>query len=143
MEVKINREIRNYTESMFFGLSMRQFIFSVLALGVAVFLYFLLKPVIGVEAVSWVCILGAAPFAAMGFFTYHQMTAEQFALNWIRTVIIEPKYYKFESESLFYRLWKNDKKRKRSSEKSAGSDTNKLYLDGRNFPKRYGIFKNV
>ena len=28
MEVKINKEIRNYTESMFFGLSMRQFIFS-------------------------------------------------------------------------------------------------------------------
>ncbi|MCQ4638636.1 PrgI family protein, partial [Anaerovorax odorimutans] len=25
MEVKINREIRDYTESMFFGLSMRQF----------------------------------------------------------------------------------------------------------------------
>ena len=36
MEVKINREIRNYTESMFFGLSLRQFIFSVLACGVAV-----------------------------------------------------------------------------------------------------------
>ncbi len=28
MEVKINREIRNYTEAMFFGLSLRQFIFS-------------------------------------------------------------------------------------------------------------------
>ena len=27
MEVKINNEIRNYTESMFFGLSLRQFIF--------------------------------------------------------------------------------------------------------------------
>ena len=27
MEVKINREIRNYTESMFFGLSLRQLIF--------------------------------------------------------------------------------------------------------------------
>ena len=39
MEVKINREIRNYTESMFFGLSMRQFIFSVLACSVAVGLY--------------------------------------------------------------------------------------------------------
>lgn len=36
MEVKINKEIRNYTESMFFGLSMRQFIFSVLAVVVAV-----------------------------------------------------------------------------------------------------------
>ena len=44
MEVKINREIRNYTESMFFGLSLRQFIFSVLACAVAVGLYFLLKP---------------------------------------------------------------------------------------------------
>ena len=65
MEVKINREIRNYTESMFFGLSLRQFIFSVLACGVAVGLYFLLRPYVGTETVSWVCILGAAPFAAL------------------------------------------------------------------------------
>ena len=41
MEVKINREIRNYTEAMFFGLSMRQFIFSACACVVAVGLYFL------------------------------------------------------------------------------------------------------
>ena len=61
MEVKINREIRNYTESMFFGLSLRQCIFAVLAAGVAIVLYFTLKPFIGMEAVSWVCILGAAP----------------------------------------------------------------------------------
>ena len=70
MEVKINREIRNYTESMFFGLSLRQFIFSVLACGVAVGLYFLLRPYVGTETVSWVCILGAAPFAALGFVKY-------------------------------------------------------------------------
>ena len=62
MEVKINREIRNYTESMFFGLSMRQFIFSILACGVAVGLYFILRPYFGVETLSWMCILGAAPF---------------------------------------------------------------------------------
>ena len=36
MEVKINREIRDYTESMFFGLSPRQFFFSLVACGVAV-----------------------------------------------------------------------------------------------------------
>ena len=34
LEVKINKEIRNYTESMFFGLSMRQFLFSALACGI-------------------------------------------------------------------------------------------------------------
>ena len=63
MEVKINREIRNYTESMFFGLTMRQFVFSLLAVGVAVGLYFLLRPYVGTETVSWMCVLGAAPFA--------------------------------------------------------------------------------
>ena len=53
MEVKINKEIRNYTESMFFGLSMRQFFFSVLACGVAVGLFFLLRGRFGTETVSW------------------------------------------------------------------------------------------
>lgn len=52
MEVKINREIRNYTEGMFFGLTLRQFIFSVLACGVAVGVYFLLKPYVGTETMS-------------------------------------------------------------------------------------------
>ena len=65
MEVKINKEIRNYMESMFFGLSLRQFIFSVLACGMEVGLYFLLRPQFGTETISWVYILGAFPFAAM------------------------------------------------------------------------------
>ena len=102
MEVKINREIRNYTESMFFGLSMRQFVFSVLAILVAVGLYFLLKPHFGTETVSWMCILGAAPFAALGFITYHGMTAEQFLWAWLRSELLEPKELRFESSNLYY-----------------------------------------
>ena len=102
MEVKINREIRNYTESMFFGLSLRQFIFSVLALGVAVLLYFVLKPYLGTETVSWVCILGAAPFAAMGFITYHGMTAEQFLWAWLRSEFIEPRFLRSEPVNNIY-----------------------------------------
>lgn len=91
MEVKINKEIRNYTESMFFGLSMRQFIFSVLACGVAVALYFLLRPYFGTETLSWMCILGASPFAALGFIKYNGMTAEQFVWAWIKSeFIIKP-----------------------------------------------------
>ena len=101
MEVKINKEIRNYQESMFFGLSMRQFIFSILAVGVAVAVYFLLKPYVGTETVSWMCVLGAFPFAAMGFLSYHGMTAEQFIINWVRTELLEPRFYKFESKSLY------------------------------------------
>lgn len=96
MEVKINREIRNYSESVFFGLSLRQCIFSVLAIAVAVALYFVLKPYVGLETVSWMCILGAAPFAALGFITYHGMTAEQFLWAWLRSELIEPRFLRSE-----------------------------------------------
>ena len=107
LEVKINREIRNYTESMSFGLSMRQFIFSVLAILVSVGLYFLLKPHFGTETVSWMCILGAAPFAALGFITYHGMTAEQFLWAWLRSELLEPKELRFESSNLYYEALKD------------------------------------
>jgi len=91
MEVKINREIREYTESMFFGLSLRQFVFSVLACGVAVLVYFVGKPVLGLETVSWVCIVAAVPFAAIGFLKYNGMTAEKFIWAWIKSEILMPK----------------------------------------------------
>ncbi len=104
MEVKINREIRDYTESMFFGLSLRQFVFSVLAILVAVGSYFLLKPYLGTETVSWVCILGAAPFAALGFIRYNGMTAERFLWAWLRSEFIIPKRLMFRASNLYYEL---------------------------------------
>lgn len=107
MEVKINREIRNYTESMFFGLSLRQFIFSLLAVVVAVGLYFLIRPYAGTETVSWVCVLGATPFAALGFITYHGMTAEQFIWAWLRSELLEPKELHFESSNFYYTALKD------------------------------------
>jgi hypothetical protein len=63
----------------------------VLAAGAAVGLYFLLKPHLGTEMLSWACVLGAAPFAAMGFVTYHGMTAEQFLWVWLRSEVLEPR----------------------------------------------------
>ena len=106
-KVKINREIRNYTESMFFGLSLRQFIFSVLACGVAVGLYFLLRPYVGTETVSWVCILGAAPFAALGFVKYNGMTAEKAIYAWIKSEFLMPKKLVFHSTNVYYELMKS------------------------------------
>ncbi len=106
MEVKINKEIRNYTESMFFGLSLRQFIFSVLACGVAMGLYFLLRPRFGTETLSWVCILGAFPFAAMGFIKYNGMTAEQFVWAWIKSEFLMPKKLMFLPDNLYYETMK-------------------------------------
>jgi len=102
MEVRINKEIRNYTESMFFGLSLRQLIFSALAISVAIGVFFGLRSHLGTETVSWICILGAAPFAAMGFITYHGMTAEQFAWAWLKSELIMPKRLIFKPTNLYY-----------------------------------------
>ena len=100
MEVKINKEIQSYSESMFLGLSMRQCGFSLAAILVAVGLYFLLKPYVGTETVSWMCILGAAPFVV----NYHGMTAEQLAWAWIRSELLEPKQLNSEPDNLYYKL---------------------------------------
>lgn len=98
MQFDINKEVRDYKETLFFGLNLRQCVCSALAIIVAIVLYFSLKSRLSNEPLSWVCMLGAAPFAAMGFFKYQGMTAEQFVINWVYTVLLEPKCFPFQTE---------------------------------------------
>ena len=107
MEVKINKEIRNYTESVYFGLSLRQFIFSIAACLVAVVLYFVFRPYFGIETLSWLCILGAAPFAAIGFIKYNGMNAEEFVLAYIRSELLTSKELTFKPTNYYYELLKD------------------------------------
>lgn len=109
MEIKINREIREYTESMFFGLSLRQFAFSLAAIAVAVGVFLGLKPHLGTETVSWVCVLAAAPFAATGFIRYNGMTAERFIWAWLKSEFIMPKKLMFKATNLYYEALRGGK----------------------------------
>lgn len=52
-------------------------------------------------------ILGAAPFAAMGFVNYNGMTAEQFVWAWLRSEMLEPKQIKFEPVNIYYEALKD------------------------------------
>lgn len=106
MEVKINKDIREFSESIFFGLSLRQFIFSVLACIIAVILYFILKPCCGIETLSWVCILGAVPFAVLGFVKYNGMTAEKFIVAVIKSEFLTPKKLTFKPTNIYAELFK-------------------------------------
>lgn len=114
VEVKINREIREYTESMFFGLSLRQFLFSVCACGVAVLIYFLLRPYFSLETVSWICILAAFPFAVIGFVKYNGMTAEKFIFAYVKSEFLIPKKLTFQNTNLYWRMFEErDREEKR------------------------------
>ena len=102
MEVKMNKEIRDYQESMFMGLDLRQCVCSVLAILTAIGIYFGMRDITGQEITGWLCVLGAAPFAACGFFRYHGMTAEQFAWVVIKSELLYPKRLVFKSENLYF-----------------------------------------
>lgn len=102
MEIKINKEIKEYNETMFFGLSVRQFIFAVLACGAAVGIYFGCRSFLGAETLSWLCMLGAAPFAALGFIRYNGMYAEQIVRAWIRSEILMPRYLAFTGKNEYF-----------------------------------------
>ena len=110
MEIKVNKEIRDYTETVFWGLSMRQFVFSAIACMVSVLLYFILRNYLGIEMLSWICILGALPFAVLGYVKYNDMTAEKFIIAWIKSEILMPKHLLFKPENIYYEMLKQEYK---------------------------------
>ena len=122
MEIKINKEIRDYKETIFFGLSMRQFIFSLIACVVAVLLYFLLKPHFGLEVLSWICILGAIPFGVLGFVKYNGMNAEELIWVWIKSEILMPRVLLFKTENLYEELLKTEYERLEKEELKSESN---------------------
>ena len=90
VEVKINKEIKNYKEAVFWGLTLRQTVFSALACVVAVITYFAFSGYLSVSVLSWVCVVSAIPFAAFGFIQYNEMPLETFLYVWFRYTICIP-----------------------------------------------------
>ena len=107
IEVRINKEVRDYQESIFFGLSLRQLVFALLAVLVAVGVYFGLRGVVGTGEIGWICVLAAFPFALGGFFTYNGMTFEQFLLAFIRSELLYPKKLVFRADNLYAKALEN------------------------------------
>lgn len=105
MEVKINKEIRNYTESMFLDCpSDSSFFLSRLRRGGGF--------VFSSPSTVWYgnpqlgLYLRCVPFAAMGFIKYNGMTAEQFVWAWIKSEFLMPKKLMFLPDNLYYETMK-------------------------------------
>ena len=119
MEIKVNKEIRDYSEGIYFGLFRREYIFSALACIVALLLYFLLRDHLGTETLSWICIFGAIPFAALGFVKYNGMNAEEFFVAWIKSEILMPRVLYFKPTNYYDELLKDEFKRMEMEEKKS------------------------
>ena len=99
MQRNINKEIRHYQEDVFMGLSLRQLLCSIAAIGAAVGVYYAFIGALGRETVSWVCILAAAPVAAAGFFEYDGLTFEKFLVAVLESEVrgAGPRVWKAEN----------------------------------------------
>ncbi len=113
VEIKVNKEIRHYTESIAFGLNLRQCFFSVIACIAAVGIYFLFIDHLGIEVTSWCCMLGAAPFAALGFVNYQGMNAEQIFITCIRSLVLQYTDLIDQPYNLYYEIMKDRLKQKK------------------------------
>ena len=91
-----------------YGLTARQLVCSLLAVGTAVGLYFALRGVLDRETLGWLCIVGATPMAAAGFFHYNGLTLEQFLWAWCKTNFLLAGRRLWHSENYLYDLWEKE-----------------------------------
>lgn len=107
MEININKDIREYTEGVFFGLNLRQLICSGLAVVSAVAVYFSARETVSKDVITYLCIAAAAPFAAMGFIKYNGMPMEKIFWIWLKDNFLVPRKLTFKSNNLYYEALKD------------------------------------
>ena len=101
MEININKEIRDYTEAVFFGLNTRQLVCSALAIGAAVAIYFGFKETVSKDFITYLCIAAASPFAAIGFVKYNGMPLEKIIVAWVKDNFIIPRRLTCSTSNLY------------------------------------------
>ena len=101
MEININKDIREYTEGVFFGLNLRQLICSGLAVGSAVAVYFGCRGTISQDMITYFCIAAAIPFAAIGFIKYNGMPMEKIFVAWMKDNFLVPRRLTVKSNNIY------------------------------------------
>ena len=101
MEININKDIREYTEGVFFGLNMRQLICSGLAVASAVGIYFGTRDTLSNDAITYLCIATAFPFAAIGFIKYNGMPMEKIFVAWLKDNFICPRRLNAKANNIY------------------------------------------
>lgn len=101
MEININKDIREYTEGVFFGLNLRQLICSGLAVASAVVIYFYARKTVSQEVITYLCIAAAAPFAAIGFIKYNGMPMEKIFVAWMKDNFLVPRRLTVKSNNIY------------------------------------------
>ncbi|NMA17243.1 MAG: PrgI family protein [Clostridiaceae bacterium] len=102
MDMKINKEIMDYSEKIFFGLTGRQFFLCLLGLAVSVTLFFVFP--FSVDAKLFLCILAITPFALAAFLKIGGLNMEEYLKRWINKVRTPP--LKHGNENIYHQMYR-------------------------------------
>ena len=86
MIIEINKDIEKYQESVAMGLSAKQLVYSVLALGSGCGIVFLLYEKIGLTFSCYVAVPIVAPIALCGFYSYNGMDFREVFTRYMKSM---------------------------------------------------------
>lgn len=104
ISVEIPKEIRDFKEKLFFGLTLRQCVSTAIALIICVPLYIYGRKILGDDIASYLVILIALPCAGAGFYKKNGMVFEKYVLTIIKHGFIYPHKRPYKSENCI-RIW--------------------------------------
>lgn len=116
MIIEINKDIEKYQESVAMGLTAKQLVYSILALGSGCLIVFLLYEKIGLTFSCYVAVPIVAPIALCGFYSYNGMGFREVFMRYMRS-IFRNKTLVFKSSG--YREMMSEIKVKEEAEKRA------------------------
>lgn len=86
MIIEINKDIEKYQESVAMGLTAKQLVYSILALGSGCVIVFLLYEKIGLTFSCYVAVPIVAPIALCGFYSYNGMGFREVFTRYMRSI---------------------------------------------------------
>lgn len=104
MNDEIGPDLREISETIWFGLNMRQLISSVVGIVLAVMIWMLCRDRLGQQYTSWLCCAAVAPCACIGFVKVQGQPFERFALSWLKFAFLESKELPFRSNDINVKL---------------------------------------
>jgi len=122
IEIKIPKEIRDYKETIFAGLNLRQIISLSVAFAINVPLYLYTKPYIGDELASWLVMFTGVPIFLLGFIKFDGMPFEKYIKIMLRFSFLVPRKRKYKVENIYTTIYEQQR---RTAEDSNRSNNNR------------------
>ena len=106
MEIKMNKEIRDYKEKVVMGMTLRQITAAASGIVFCVYVVFHLRS-ISEDFAAFCCILVILPFAVLGDFLpkVNNVPFRKFLLAWVRYAFLVPKQLKFSGRNYDREIW--------------------------------------